>query len=148
MLRGILAIFIGYVVVTLCLFVQFAALWSVLGAEQALEPGSWTATRVWCIAALVVFFDAGIAAGIASAVVAKGTRPPKILAVLFFAVTALMAAVHDMAKSAETPALRGPDVTLVEAMTNIVMPTWVDLASALLGAIAIALGAKLIRKRP
>jgi hypothetical protein len=144
--RLIGSVVLGYVVMSVLVFMSFTGLFLVLGSERSFQPGSYEASMLWIAVSTVLGVLAAVAGGWTCAVVARGARGPRVLAGVVI-VLGLILAIPVITARAE-PALRSGEVTNMEAMQNARQPVWVALLNPFLGAVAVMLGARLSARPP
>ena len=146
MLRAILAVLVGYLVMSLAVFALFWVAYLALGPERVFQPGTYFVSAVWIAASLVVTLLAAVAGGYACAALggsgaAKGLAGLVLVLGLAFAIPVL-----DPAKDPR-PIAREPNTPNLEAMTNGRQPVWVALSLPFIGAAGALVGASRAKRR-
>lgn len=138
--RSIIAVVAGYVVLALCIFISFSLLYLILGADGSFQPGSYKVSTTWVAISLVLGLIAAIVAGFVCGRVAKSSRVPLVLAGIVLVLGILFAI--PVVTSTSNPARDG-NVGNLEAMQKAQQPGWFALLNPVLGALGIAIGARL-----
>ncbi len=143
MVRSIVAVVAGYVVLALCIFVSFTALYLILGAEGSFQPNSYNVSMTWIVASFILGLVAAIIAGFACGAIARSSKPPLVLAGIVLILGIIFAI--PVLTSSNDPALavREGNVGNLEAMQKAKQPGWIALLNPIVGAIGIAIGGKI-----
>ena len=142
--RKILAVIVGYVLMFVCIFVLFTALYLVMGVNGAFKPGSYEPSVLWLTLSTPLAFAAAVVGGYVCAVLARGGRAPLALAVLVLVIGFLSAVPVLTAKA--TDDVRPGDLSNMEAMMKAKEPAGVALTNPLLGAAGVLVGGWLRRR--
>jgi len=142
MVKGIIAVVVGYAVTFVLIFATFTAAYLAMGADRAFQPGSYEVSCLWLTVSFTLGLIASVAGGYVCAAVAGGRQAPLVLALLVVVLGLLMAVPVALAGDAEEKARAG-DVANIEAMNNARQPVWVVFLNPLLGAAGVLLGARL-----
>ena len=140
MLRSILAVVVGYVVMTCFVFATFSITFLIMGTEGAFRPASFEPSTAWIIASFILGFIGALVGGYVCATIARGSRAPLILAGLAFVLGVLIAI--SIINTPHEARIRTGDVGNFEAMQNARQPTWVAILNPFIGAAGILAGAK------
>lgn len=148
MVRNIGGVVLGYVLMSLIIFLTFTAAYLLMGADNAFKPGSYEVSNLWIAVSFVLAFTAAIVGGYVCAAIARSRKAPMALAILVL-VIALLAAVPVLMAAGNGGALaaRSGEVSNIEAMQKAVQPAWIALLNPFAGAVAILIGARLRRRR-
>ena len=144
MARKILAVILGYVVIFVCIFVLFTALYLVMGANGAFKPGSYQPSFTWLALSTPLAFAAAVVGGYVCAAIARGGRAPLALAALVLVIGFISAVPVLTAKAADD--VRPGNLSNMEAMMKAKEPAGVALTNPLLGAAGVLVGGWLRRR--
>ncbi len=139
--RLIGSVVLGYVVIFAAVFILMSGAWFAVGADRALQPGTWDISGLWVGISIVVGLVAGVAAGYVCAVVARDPRGPLWLIGLVVVLGVVLAVMMGGKEVAAGP--RPDDVTLFEAVSNSIQPVWMAYLNPVLGAVGVFVGARL-----
>jgi ABC-type uncharacterized transport system permease subunit len=145
MVRSIVAVVVGYIVLALCIFISFSLLYLMLGADGSFQAGSYRVSMTWLAASLVLGLIAAILAGFVCARVAQNSKVPLVLAGIVLVLGILFAI---PVITSTTDPVRDTNVGNLEAMQNAKQPGWIALLNPVLGAVGIAIGARLSGAKP
>ena len=145
MLRAALAVIAGYLAAIATMFVLFAGLWLILGAQGSYEPGTWVLSQKWLVANIAIELVAGICAGLICALIAKSSRPPNVLA-LFFLAFGVLNVLMMMKAGVQDLGARPDDVGMFAAMQKHQDPIWLGWMHPVLGITGVLIGARLRKK--
>ena len=134
---------LGWVVMAGAIFLLFAALWMVLGADGAFRPQSWEVSGMWLLGSIFVSLLAGTIGGLVCTLVAADDRGLLMLIVLVMVLGVAMAMVD--APAAE--GIRSLDVSMTEAMNSAQQPRWLAWLNPVLGVMGAFTGSRLVRNR-
>jgi asparagine N-glycosylation enzyme membrane subunit Stt3 len=144
-MRAVGAVIGGYVVIFLVVFLSFTALYTILGADGAFEPGTYEVSTVWLIGSFLLGLTAAVAGGYVCASISPGMAA-KVLAGLVLVLGLVQAVMTMNPVSDPRPTVRPADTANLVAMANARQPTWVMFANPIMGAAGVLIGAG-IRKR-
>lgn len=139
--RLIGSVVLGYIVIFAAVFVLMSGAWFAVGAERALQPGTWEISGLWIGISIAVGLLAGVAAGYVCAAVARDPRGPLWLiglVVVLGLALAVMVGVEDV-----TTGPRPDDVAMFDAVSKSIQPLWVAFLNPVLGAVGVFVGARL-----
>lgn len=139
--RTIGAVVFGYVVMFVVVFVALTALYFLLGADRAFQPGSYDVSLLWALVSVVVGFGAAWVGGRVARTIAHEPRGPKWLAGVVV-VLGLALAIPVLLGSGAADAVRDATVGNLEAMQRARTPVWSALLNPLIGAIGVLLGGR------
>ena len=134
---------LGWVVMAGAVFLLFAALWMVLGADGAFRPQSWEVSGMWLAGSIVVGLLAGAIGGLVCTWVAADDRGLLMLMVLVVVLGVAIAMVDPPAAEGIPP----PDVGMAEAMNSGQQPRWLAWLNPVLGVMGAFAGSRLVRNR-
>ncbi len=143
MMRSIGAVLLGYLTMFALVFGCFTAAFLILGPNGAFEPGTFDISPTWIVVWFVVSLAAAIAGGFVCARISKMPKPPIVLAGIVF-VLGLLSAIPVLTTTVETRE-RPAEVSNMDAMMNARQPTWIALATPVLGAFGVLVGARMRR---
>lgn len=146
MIRGILAVIVGYIVLTIVLMAALTGGYLAVKADGAFQPApSWEVTNTW----LGIWFAGNLVAGlIAGAVAGKVAAGPG--GVKAFATIALLLGLAGAAAPLVIEMDRGPrpaDTPLVEAAQKAEQPMWAAFATPFLVFVCISIGGRGAKKK-
>jgi hypothetical protein len=147
MVKGIIAVVVGYAVMFVLIFATFTAAYLAMGADRAFQPGSYEVSCLWLTVSFALGLIASVVGGYVCAAVAGGRQAPLVLALLVVVLGLVMAVPVALAGDVEGKARIG-DVANIEAMNNARQPVWVVFLNPLLGAAGVLLGARLKGGQP
>ena len=147
MLRGTIAVVVGYVVMAITVFAIFSLMFGAIGQDRAFAPGSYTVTWFWLLPAFVVSAIAAIAGGYICARISPG-RAPQVLAAIVLCLGILLALPVLNSAADLRPTVRRPGISNLEAMTNARQPVVVSLFNPVVGLVGVLIGARGARKTP
>jgi hypothetical protein len=139
--RTIGAVIAGYLVMFALVFVSFSLAFLVMGAAGAFAAGTYEASGLWLTTSFVLALVAAIAGGRVAAVVGRGARAVRWLAV-FVAVIGLAMALPMVFTPGPANVPRPDRVGVMEAMQNARQPGWVALLNPVIGAIGVLVGGR------
>jgi hypothetical protein len=128
------------------LFLLFSGLYLALGQELSFQPGSYEPSTLWTAVSFVLGVLAAILGRYVTALIARTTTPPKVLAGVVL-VVGLLSAIPVVAAGSGTAEARTGEVGNLDAMMKAKQPVWVALANPFVGAVGVVLGARLRRAR-
>jgi len=144
MARSIAGVVIGYLVMGVLVFATFFGAYAGMGAERALQPGSFEPSAAWIATSFILGLLAAVAGGWACAAIAKSARAVKAFAGIVLVLGFAMAVPAISAK--EAPKTRTAAVGIMEAMQQTQTPVWVAFLNPLVAVAGISLGAR--RRQP
>ena len=139
MRRTITAVIAGYVAMLLGIFVLFAVVWLVFGAEGLFEPGRYEASTLWMVQSLIVAFVAALAAGSVTAR-AGGRKSVRPLALVIIALGLFMAWPAISGWPDWRPVDRPAEISMMDATRNARQPSMVAALLPFVGALGAWLG--------
>jgi len=142
MLKNIGGAVAGYIVMFAVVFVGMTLGWLLLGADGALQPGSWDVSMTWSALMIVVGLVAAVAGGILCARVGKD-RTAVYLLVGLIVVLGIVSALPDPGV-AET--IRTGDVSMWDAMSTVRPPAWVRWSNPIIGIVGVLYGASRVAR--
>ncbi|MHC4415759.1 MAG: hypothetical protein ACYS0G_10780 [Planctomycetota bacterium] len=167
MLRGILAVIVGYVVMFAWVMVTSTVMYLGLGQSFALEEGTKEVTMGWLVASIVLGLIGAILGGLVAAVIGRSptNRPVKVLAGIVLVLGMGMAAAQlsmnrpDESQEAASEEVVTGDAAAQEtetvgelsswqAMSEAVPPAWYSFTIPIVGLIGVLIGGSLKRHRP
>jgi hypothetical protein len=147
LLRGFLAVVLGYAAIVILVMVLFTALYAALGPSGAFEPSpSWQPSALWLILTSVAGAAAALLGGALAAWVGRGLRPAVILACVVGALGLAQAAMM-LARPAQGQIPRPEQPTREEINANTRTPPAVALGNAVFGASGVSVGGFAIARR-
>jgi hypothetical protein len=145
--RNIAAVVLGYLVIFVLLFCALTLAYLVLGADRAFRPATYEPSKRWILLSVVAGFVAAYIGGVVSAVIAKGSKAPLVLAALVL-VLGILFAIPVLTRHYSTAELiRDGNVGFVEAMQNAKQAPWVALLNPLIGAVGVLAGSRFRRNK-
>ncbi len=144
MWRAIGGVVLGYVAMGVIVFVGLTIAYVAMGTDRAFQPGSYQVTNLWLSVHMPVALVAALAGGFVCAAIARSGKAPLWLAGLVLVLGLGMAVPVMMA---EDPPPRTADVDNFAAIQNARQPAWVAVATPLIGAAGVVLGARLKGRR-
>lgn len=147
MLRGFLAVVLGYIAIVVIVMASFTALYATLGPSRAFEASpSWQPSVLWLILTSALGAIAACAGGAIAAWVGRATRPAIILACIVGALGLAQAAMM-FTRPVEGQIPRPEHPTRAEINANTRTPPMVALGSAVIGAVGVSIGGTLAGRR-
>src|SRR3954447_14401927 len=146
MARNVLAVIVGYVVMFVLQFVAFMTVYSVMGANWSFKPASYHASTRWTVMQFTVVLLTAVIAGLICALIARGGKAPRALAVVALLIGFALGAAHVATQTADIGELRTASVPNMVAMTKARHPMWVIFAGPVIAAAGIVIGGKLKRR--
>lgn len=149
MLRAVLSVaslIVGYVVMVIVVSGLLALQYLMLGTERTFHPGTYDPTLLANILMLVFSLLSALLGGWLCKLISRSRITPLVFAVIIL----VMGVVLSLLAAGKPPTneRRGPDVPIMEAVSKGVTPTWVNIATAVIGAAGIVAGAELLGKKP
>ena len=146
MVRAIVGVIVGYVVMTILIFLTFSAAYLGMGASRAFRPGAFDPSLFWIIISFFLSFVAALVGGYVCAAIAKSKRAAQILAGLVF-IIGILVAIPVLTANDTRLNVRIGDVPNMEAMQKARTPGWVALMNPLIGAVGVMVGAGIRQAR-
>lgn len=141
MLRRILGVIGGYVFIVAFIMGTFTALYAILGADGAYEPGTYVVSMSWIIPTFILSFVAAVAGGWICFLISRSLGSVTVFAGIVLVLGLVLAV---MQASADTVIeLREGAVSNSEAMQKSIQPLWVAIANPVVGAMGILIGGRL-----
>jgi len=145
MFKAILAVVVGYIAMAIVIIACFTALQLALGTEKVFESGSYNASMLFNMCALVISFVAAALGGIVAGAIARRMGPAKVFAAIVL-VLGLVMAFGNLNKP--DPGPRTGDITPFEAASKAKQPNWYAFTIPVIGAVGVLVGASLaVRKK-
>jgi len=144
--RAIAAVVVGYIVMFIVVFVTLTGAYLALGTERAFKAGTYDVTPMWIGIWAVMSLVAAVAGGLVCRVIARGPKPPMMLAGIVLVLGLAMAIPAFLAEPTKEP--RGSEVSNLEAMAKAQQPPWTALLNPLVGAAGVVLGGRLKKNAP
>jgi hypothetical protein len=144
--RAVAGIILGYVVMSLFVIVTLTLAYLVLGTDGSFRPGSFEVTPLWVTVSFVLGLIAAICGGLACVWIARRPRPAWALAALVLVLGFVMALPALNAPEEPQILVRDGDVSCLDAMMQAQQPTWVSLATPVVGALGVLLGGRVRRR--
>ncbi len=134
---------VGYIIISILIFILLTGAWYAVGVNGAFQPGVWDVTPTWLGLMIVSSLVAAIMGGYVTSMMTSDSRAPKILAGLLL-VLGLLMAIPILTGSGPTAPLPRPDtLPMFEAMSNGKQPSWLALLNPILGAVGVMVGSRL-----
>lgn len=134
---------LGWVAMAGAVFLLFSGLWMVVGVEGAFRPGSWDVSGAWLSGSIVVSLLAALLGGLVCTWVSADERGLLMLMALVVVLGVAMA----LGDVPAAEAVRGPEVTMTEAMNQGRQPEWLAWLNPVLGVVGAFAGSRLVRNR-
>ena len=144
MLKGLLAVILGYIVMALVVGVATVGAYAAIGPDRAFQPGNYEVSTLW----LAVCFAFSLIAAIAGGFVCNRVSGPgaaKVLAALVLIAGILLALPTLNTANDPRPTLRLPETPTLEAVQNQRQPPFAAFGFPVIGAIGVLIGGS--RKR-
>ena len=141
--RNVAGAVLGWAVMAGAIFLLFAALWMVLGADGAFQPQSWEVSGIWLLGSIAVSLLAAVIGGLVCTWVAADDRGLLMLMVLVVVLGVAMALVDAPAVGSFRP----PDVGMAEAMNTAQQPRWLAWLNPVIGVAGAFAGSRMVRNR-
>ena len=145
MARIIGGVIIGYLAMAAFVFVTMSLAYLAMGAEMAFKPGSYEVTGVWVVTSIALSLAAAMIGGFICMLVARRGTAGRALAVVVFILGVAFALPALINPEPVLP--RSAEVSDFEAMHSARQPTRILLATPLIGASGVILGARMARRR-
>ncbi len=146
MRRTIIAVVAGYVIMVLLIFVLFAVVWFVVGADGLFAPGRYEASTIWMVQSVIVAFVAALGAGFLTGR-AGGRASVRALAYVIVGVGLFMAWPVINGWPDWRPLERPAEVSMMDATRNARQPAMVAASLPFVGALGAWLGGSGIGRR-
>jgi len=145
MARSIIGVIVGYLVMTILVFVTFTAVFLLMGTEWSFKPNSFEASNAWVAMSLVANLIIAVVGGLICAVISKGGKAPMVLAIVVFVLGLVLAIPSMIAHKQNAGLVRRGNVSQFEAMQKANEPVWLPFTFPFIGAAGVLLGAKIRR---
>ncbi|MBX3381324.1 MAG: hypothetical protein KF805_14610 [Phycisphaeraceae bacterium] len=142
--KAILAVIVGYVVMTIVIILCFTGLQFGLGTERVFDPGTYNASMLFNILALGVSLAAALIGGIVAGAICGRSGPPQVLAGIIFVLGLIMAVAN---LNTPDPGPRTGDITPMEAASKARQPNWYSFTIPIIGAAGVIMGSSLIARK-
>ncbi len=148
MLRGTLAVIVGYITMFIFSAVTFSVAYIVMGQDGAFKEGTTEVTMTWIVVSLVLSIVAALLGGVVAALIGRSPKrtPVKVLAGVVL-VLGLLTAVMQMAATAPEQTEPVGEVSTMEAAAQAKQPVWMLIANPLIGAVGVLVGGSLISRQ-
>jgi hypothetical protein len=147
MKRVIGAAIAGYLSIIVLMFGSLSLAYAVLGPDGTFQPASFEVTRTWIVVSMALSAIAATIGGIVT-VAAHDHRSSVTLLSAMVLIFGLLTAVQALnAPDDPRERMRLTRVTNFEAMMRARQPSWITIATPLIGVAGVLLGAA-IRRRP
>lgn len=141
--RDILAIVIGYIIISVTIMIGFTLAFVLMGAVGAFVDQTWDVSTNWLVMSFAVGFVAAIIGGATCAAIAESnSRAPLALAVVV-AVLGIIMAIPAM-NAEPNPDPRPEEITMFQAMTSAEQPVIAFLVNPFIGAVGVIVGASAV----
>jgi hypothetical protein len=140
MLRKIIGVVVGYVAMSIALFVLFSGLYTLLGTSGSFQEGNFNITLTWILSGLVVFFVGGSLAGFVYGQISKAGSPVIMAGVILL--LGLLIAVSQMVQDPGVTVRDAGDVPLLDAMNKARQPLWALIANPVAGFLGAMVGGR------
>jgi len=146
MIRGILAVIIGYTAMAVVVFGGLTGGYKALGTDGAFQEGSWDVTMAWLGLWFVVSLAAALFGGWIASKVSKGPGGVRALAGVVL-LLGLTLAVLEMTMEKPDPGARPAVVVSTDAMMNATQPLWVAFLTPLIVLFGVSIGGRGAKKK-
>ncbi|MGL4419222.1 MAG: hypothetical protein ACRCZF_01030 [Gemmataceae bacterium] len=143
MLRAAVGVFLGYMVMALCVFAGLTGAYFLLGPDRAFQPGTFQVTNLWIGVWFGVSLLAAICGGLSAVKLGRTPRAGWILAGIVVVLGLLSAVMKNANAPAGAGAVRTGETPNMQAMMMAESPVAIDYANPVLGFIGVALGVAL-----
>src|SRR5436190_10072422 len=144
MLRSIIAILVGYIVLSLFLIVGFTTVYSLLGSDLVFRPETYAVTPLWWVFSAAIGLIGSALAGYVCAVISKNMRVCQVFAGIVFVILIIFS-IPKMRNS--TPRFRAGPIPTMEAMRATQMPIWLYILNPVLCALGAVAGSRMKNSR-
>ena len=141
MLRTIGGAVLGYVAMALAVFCGLTAVYLLMGADRAFQPGVYDVSLLWMIVSIIVGFAAAFLGGRVAVGVARSVKGPRILAGIVV-VLGVALALSTLGAEPVAEAVRAAGVGPMEAMSAARTPFWMMLLNPVIGAVGVLVGGR------
>ena len=142
MVRMILGIVLGYIAMSVALFVMFSGLYMVLGTAGSFKEGSYFVSSTWLFAGFVIFFIAAAIAGIVAALVGKDAKTAFWMGGVIL-ILGILIAISQVVSAPSNTAREAAEVALMDAMNMAQQPVWALIVNPIVGFLGALTGGKL-----
>lgn len=136
---AILGVVVGYVAIVAIIFLSFSALYLVIGAEGAYQPGSYQVSMLWILASAILGLIAAVIGGFLCKKISGSRGAVQVFAGIVLVLGLIMGIVQAVSPAPAEEA-RPAEVSNMEAMQKSQQPLWVAFMNPFLGAIGIIIG--------
>lgn len=143
MFRNILGVVVGYFAMFIFVFITFAGLYFLLGADGAFQPDTYEVSLVWIIISFILSLAAAVLGGYVCVLISKNQKAALFLAGIVFIIGIAMAMPVLSESADEVHEMRSADVPNLEAMQKAKQPPLVALLNPIIGALGIFAGSRL-----
>jgi hypothetical protein len=142
MVKTILGIVLGYIAMSVVLFLLFSALYMVLGTSGSFQAGSLYVSTIWLIAGFVIFFVGAVAAGAVSSLISKSPKAGLLMGVVIVILGVIMA-FGQISQMPESMVREAQEIPMMEAMSIAQQPVWALFVNPLFGLFGALTGGSL-----
>jgi peptidoglycan/LPS O-acetylase OafA/YrhL len=152
MLRGILAVVVGYLAIGAWTMLVLSLAWSLLGASFAFQEGTFRVSAAWIVLLFPITALGAALGGLVAALLGKSptNRPVNFLAGVVLLAWLVMAVIHVMVEEPDKEVAGAPEpeaMTGRGASSEAVYPTWYNFTIPFVGMIAVVMGGRLGRRK-
>ncbi len=148
MVRAILSVIVGYVAISLWVFVTLGVAWFALGSEFAIIEGTHEASTGWSVVMIGMGAIGAVIGGLITASIGRAVAPVKVLAGLVL-VVGLALAVYQL-RSVESADIEqtvpAEELTMWQAMGTTKSPAWYNFGIPFVGCAGVLLGGRMRRR--
>ena len=141
MLRTIGSVIVGYLVMSIVVFVGLTAAYLAMGADRAFQPGIYEVMAIWLVVMFAISLLAAFGGGKVCSLVAKSSKAFFGLAGLVL-ILGLLSAIPSLTASGGEAKPRASDVPNLEAMMKAEQPAWVALLMPVIGVGGVLAGGR------
>ena len=142
-MKSVLAVIVGYIVMTITAFALLCLAYLGMGIERVFAPASYVASTLWMANMVTATLIGGIIGGWLCAALSKNKRTCQVFAGIVLALGLLVAILAAMKE--HPSAVRSGDVPNFQAMQMARTPAWILFLNPVLGAAGVLLGARMKR---
>lgn len=132
----------AYVAIFIIVFVGLSVAWMVMGTDGAFKTATFNVSTAWVVAMLLVGVVAAVAGGWLASMIGKGQTAVMILAGIVL-VLGLVDVITTMNADPGLSVVRMGDVSMTDAMTKAVKPTWLAVVNVVVGLAGVMVGGRL-----
>jgi hypothetical protein len=140
MVRKVIGVIVGYIAMSITLFVLFSGLYVLLGTSGSFQDGNFNITMTWILSGLVVFFVGGSIAGFVYGQISKAEGPVIMAGVILL--LGLLIAVSQTVQDPGVTVRDAGDVSLIDAMNKARQPIWALIANPIAGFLGAMIGGR------